>query len=70
MSPTQFAQIQEVFLADIKAQVVMNDIPDEMIINWDQTCVPLVPIGEWDHAPCWWQDIRALARDVIKIPNS
>ena len=47
ISPIQLAQIQEVFLADIKAQVVMNDIPDELIINWDQTGVPLVPTGGW-----------------------
>ena len=47
ISPIQFAEIQEVFLADIKAQVLMNDIPDELIINWDQTGLPFVPTGEW-----------------------
>ena len=46
ISPTQFAHVQEVFLADIKAQVVMNDVPDEMIINWDQMGVSLVRTGE------------------------
>ena len=25
----------------------MNDIPDQLIINWDQTGVLLVPTGEW-----------------------
>ena len=45
--PVQLAEIQEVFVADIKAQVLMNDIPDELIVNWDQTGVPLVPTGEW-----------------------
>ena len=35
------------FLADSKAQVLMNDIPDELVINWDQTALPLVPTGEW-----------------------
>ena len=50
MSPTRFAQVQEVFLADIKAQVVMNDILDEMIIK---TGVPLVSTGEWTmHHAC------------------
>lgn len=46
ISPIELAQIQEVFLADIKAQVVMNDIPYELIINWDQTGVLLVPTSE------------------------
>ena len=40
-----FAELQEVFFADIKAQVLMNDIPDELVINWDQTALPLVPTG-------------------------
>ena len=44
ISPTQFAEIQEVFLADIKAQVLMNDIPDDIIINWDQTGNSPAPI--------------------------
>ena len=47
ISPTQFAETQEIFLADIKAQVLMNNIPDELIFNWDQTRVHLVPTGEW-----------------------
>lgn len=47
ISVTRFAELQEVFLADIKAQVLMNDIPDELVINWDQTALPLVPTGEW-----------------------
>lgn len=47
ISVTRFAELQEVFFADIKAQVLMNDIPDELVINWDQTALPLVPTGEW-----------------------
>ena len=62
MSPTQFAGIQEVFLADIKAQVLMNDIPDELIINWDQTGVPLVPTGEWT--------MHRAGEKIIPITNS
>ena len=47
ISPIQLAQTQNVFLADVKVQVVMNIIPDEWMINWDQTRVWLVPTGEW-----------------------
>ena len=35
------------FLADIAAEVLMNDIPDDLIFNWDQTGLQLVPTGEW-----------------------
>ena len=62
ISPTQFAEIQEVFLADIKAQVLMNDIPDELIINWDQTGVPLVHTGEWT--------VHNASEKIISIANS
>ena len=62
ISPIQFAEIQEVFLADIKAQVLMNDIPDELIINWDQTGLPLVPTGEWT--------MHRAGEKIIPIANS
>ena len=42
-----FAELKDVFLADIKAEVLMNDIPSDLIINWDQTGIQLVPTGDW-----------------------
>ena len=42
-----FEKIKEVFLADIAAEVLMNDIPDQLIINWDHTGLSLVPTGQW-----------------------
>ena len=44
---SQFKEIQEEFLADIKAEVVMNDIPHDLIFNWDQSGIQLVPTGKW-----------------------
>jgi len=40
-------EIKDVFLADIQAVVLMNEMPDELIVNWDQTGIQLVPTGEW-----------------------
>ena len=62
VSPIQFAEMQEVFLADIKAQVLINDIPDELIINWDQTGLPLVPTVEWT--------MHRAGEKIIPITNS
>ena len=42
-----FEKTKEVFLADIAAEVLMNDIPDQLIINWDHTGLSLVPTGQW-----------------------
>ena len=35
-----FERVKEVFLADVTAEVVMKDIPKDLIINWDQTVYP------------------------------
>lgn len=52
ISPTQFAEIQKVFLADIKVQVSWWMIFQMNWPNWCSTC----PYPCVDHAPCWWED--------------
>ena len=47
ISVSHFEEVKEYFLADITAEVLMNDIPDELIINWDQTPLHIVPTGNW-----------------------
>ena len=47
VSLPNFKTIQAVFLADLKAEVLMNDVPDELILNWDQTGLPIIPTGQW-----------------------
>ena len=42
-----FEEVQEEFLADIKAEVLMNDVPPSLIFNWDLTSIKFVPSGEW-----------------------
>ena len=41
-----FEEVKEEFLADIKAEVIMNEIPHKLIFNWDQTAIQLVPKGQ------------------------
>ena len=43
----RFEEAKEEFLADIKAEVLMHDIPLDLVFNWDQTGIQLVPTGEW-----------------------
>ena len=42
-----FEEVKEVFLADISAEVLMNDINPELIFNWDQTAIHYVSTGQW-----------------------
>ena len=57
-----FQELKEVFLADIVAEVIMNDIPDELIFNWDQTGLSIIPTGEWM--------MEKRGEKVIKISHS
>ena len=40
-------ELREVFLADIQAEVLMNDIQPDLIFNWDQTALHLVSTSQW-----------------------
>jgi hypothetical protein len=62
LTVSQFKEIQEEFLADIKAEVVMNEIPNDLIFNWDQTGLQLVPTGQWT--------MHRAGEKVIAIANS
>ena len=46
-SLAHFEEFKDEFLADVKAEVLMNDIPKELIFNWDQTGIQVVPTGQW-----------------------
>ena len=42
-----FEEVKECFMADIQAEVIMNEIPDDLTVNWDQTPLHIVPTGDW-----------------------
>ena len=42
-----FEEIKEQFLFDIKVVVRMEDIPDDLIFNWDHTAINIVPVSSW-----------------------
>ena len=43
----RFQEVQEEFLADIKAEVLMNEVHPLIIFNWDQTAIQFVLTGQW-----------------------
>ena len=42
-----FEAAKHSFLADVVATATMKDIPPELIMNWDQTGLKVVPISMW-----------------------
>ena len=47
LSIAQFDESKEIFLADVAAEVLFNNIPESLIINWDQTALSIVLTGDW-----------------------
>ena len=45
--PADFAAVKEQFLNDVVSIVTMEEIPPELILNWDQTGIHLVPVSPW-----------------------
>ena len=46
-SEANFSQARNLFLADLVATVTMEDIPPDLILNWDQTGIKIVPGSTW-----------------------
>lgn len=42
-----FAEIKKAFLQDVVSVVTMEEVPPELILNWDQTSIKLVPCSSW-----------------------
>lgn len=47
MDVSQFQQIKEEFLLEIKNIVSMDEIPAELVINFDQSALSYVPTSHW-----------------------
>ena len=45
-----FEEKKDQFLLDIKAVVTLEDIPFDLVINWDQTGMHYVPVSSWTMA--------------------
>ena len=45
-----FEACKSQFLFDINAIVEMEEIPTDLIINWDHTGIKYVPVGNWTLA--------------------
>ena len=50
VSPSCFEKLKAQFNFDIKAVIEMEEIPSELVINWDQTGIHYVPVSSWTMA--------------------
>ncbi len=47
LTVTNFDEIKEQFIIDVNAAVELEDIPPQLVINWDQTGISIVPGSSW-----------------------
>ena len=47
LSVEDFKKMNDIFLADNEAIVTMEEIPPELVLNWDQTGVNIVLASSW-----------------------
>ena len=56
--PESFPEVKADFLQRIKSVVSQHNIPDDMIINFDQTGVPIVPVSNWTMDACGSKQVK------------
>ena len=47
ISAANFAQLKAQFLFDVQIIREMEEIPEDLIVNWDQTSIHYVPVLNW-----------------------
>ena len=47
MTVTNFEAIKEQFIINVNTVVEMEDIPAQLVFNWDQTGISIVPGSSW-----------------------
>ena len=59
----KFEKAKAQFLLDIKAVVEFHDIPNSLIINWDETGIHYVPVVSWTMKKEWSKRVEIAAVD-------
>ena len=47
MDVEKFDEVKKLFLQDIRNVMMMDEVPAEFVINWDQTGLNYVPVSQW-----------------------
>jgi len=62
-TPSNFEELKSQYLMGIMAVLTVRDVPDEMIVNWDQTAVKYIPVSNWTMAKEGSKRVEVLKRD-------
>jgi hypothetical protein len=63
MTVVDFEMVKTQYLMDIKMITEMDGIPEQLIINWDQTSIEYVPVSSWTMAPRGSKRVDIIGKD-------
>ena len=61
-SVSNFEQLKQAFLNDVCTTVMMEEIPPQLILNWDQTGLKIVPTSSWTM-----NELRAKRVEIVGV---
>ena len=64
ISVEDFEEIKRDYVLDMEVVVSMNEIPKELIINFDQTGIHYVPVSDWTMAEEGAKRVELVGKDV------
>lgn len=59
----EFESHKALFLNDIKSIMIMDEVPPELVINWDHTGINYVPVSNWTMAKQGSKRIEIFGKD-------
>lgn len=63
VSVKKFEELKTQYLQDIRVNVELDDIPEDMIVNFDQTGINYVPAGSWTMEKQGSKRVELIAAD-------
>ena len=67
MNVEAFAELKEEFLSNVEATIDMEEIPAELVLNWDQTGIRIVPSSMWTMDKQGSKRIEIAGRDDKRL---
>ena len=58
-----FDDLKKLFLMDIKSAVQIDEIPAQLIVNWDQTGINYIPVSNWTMEQAGSKRVEIVGKD-------
>ena len=61
-----FDELKKLYLLEFNNVVEMDEIPSELVINWDQTGINYIPVGSWTMAEEGSKRVEMIGKDDMR----